>query len=128
MTSTPLDRTLTASLTVAPAVYLIADLLYALRGWNDPSAAVVHVLGAVGYTIVLMRLVTFGTGVLSAVLLVAGAFGAAGNVAYGFNTIHVSLGDEPSVWVPSHASPNPAAMSHRRSRYHRMPRPVHVCR
>lgn len=93
MTSTPLDRTLTASLTVAPAVYLIADLLYATRGWNDPSAAVVHILGAVGYTVVLMRLVTLGTGVLASVLLVAGAFGAAGNVAYGFNSIHVSLGD-----------------------------------
>ncbi|WP_433833225.1 hypothetical protein ACQP2E_18280 [Actinoplanes sp. CA-015351] len=93
MTSTPLDRTLTASLTVAPAVYLIADLLYATRGWDDPTAAVVHVLGAVGYTLVLVRLVTLGNGILAAVLLVIGAFGAAGNVAYGFNTIHVSLGD-----------------------------------
>ncbi|GIF20459.1 hypothetical protein Ate02nite_31890 [Paractinoplanes tereljensis] len=93
MTSTPLDRLLTGSLFVAPAVYLTADLLYATRGWDDPTAAVVHVLGAVGYTIVLVRLVTLGDGVLAAVLLVVGAFGAAGDVAYGFNTIHVSLGD-----------------------------------
>ncbi|GIM98127.1 hypothetical protein [Paractinoplanes toevensis] len=93
MTSTPLDRLLTGSLLVAPAVYLIADLLYATRGWDDPAAAVVHVLGAVGYTIVLVRLVTLGDGALAAVLLVIGALGAAGNVAYGFNTIHVSLGD-----------------------------------
>ncbi|MEV6633257.1 hypothetical protein AB0M54_21165 [Actinoplanes sp. NPDC051470] len=93
MTSTPLERVLTASLVVAPAVYLIADLLYATRGWDDPTAGVVHVLGAVGYLLVMVRLATLGHGVLAAVLLVAGAFGAAGDVAYGFNTIHVSLGD-----------------------------------
>ncbi|WP_327001111.1 hypothetical protein OHA72_39110 [Dactylosporangium sp. NBC_01737] len=91
--SSPLGRLLTASLVVAPAVYLVADVLYATRGWDDPTAAVVHVLGAVGYTLVLVRLVTLGDGVLAAVLLVVGAFGAAGDVAYGFNTIHVSLGD-----------------------------------
>src|SRR3954465_12077169 len=93
MTSTPLDRLLTGSLLVAPAVYLIANLLYATRGWDDPTAAVVHVLGAVGYTIVMVRLVPLGNGALAAVLLVVGALGAAGDVAYGFNTIHVSLGD-----------------------------------
>ncbi|MFB9451255.1 hypothetical protein Dvina_37480 [Dactylosporangium vinaceum] len=93
MTSTPLERLLTGSLVVAPAVYLIADLLYATRGWDDPTAAVVHVLAAVGYTLVMIRLVTIGNGVLAALLLVVGAFGAAGDVAYGFNTIHVSLGD-----------------------------------
>ncbi|WP_433796722.1 hypothetical protein [Actinoplanes sp. CA-252034] len=93
MTSTPLQRVLTGSLLVAPAVYLIADLLYATRGWDDPVAAVVHVLGAVGYTVVMFRLATLGEGLLAAVLLVVGVFGAAGDVAYGFNTIHVSLGD-----------------------------------
>jgi hypothetical protein len=93
MTSTPLGRLLTASLVIAPAIYLIADLLYATRGWDDPTAAVIHVLGAVGYTLVTVRLVTLGNGTLAAVLLVVGAFGAAGDVAYGFNTIHVSLGD-----------------------------------
>ncbi|WP_432824441.1 hypothetical protein [Dactylosporangium sp. CA-092794] len=93
MTSTPLQRLLTGSLVVVPAVYLIADLLYATRGWDDPTAAVVHVLAAIGYTIVLVRLVTLGTGILAALLLMVGAIGAAGDVAYGFNTIHVSLGD-----------------------------------
>ena len=93
MTSTPLKRVLTWSLVVAPAIYLIADLLYATRGWDDPTAAVVHVLGAIGYTLVMFRLVTWGNGVLAAALLVVGVFGAAGDVAYGFNTIHVSLGD-----------------------------------
>jgi hypothetical protein len=93
MTSTPLERLLTASLVVAPVIYLIADLLYATRGWDDPTAGVVHVLGAVGYTLVMVRLVTLGNRSLAAVLLLIGAFGAAGDVAYGFNTIHVSLGD-----------------------------------
>jgi hypothetical protein len=93
MTSTPSERLLTASLVVAPAIYLIADLLYATRGWDDPTAGAVHVLAAVGYTLVMFRLVTLGNGTLAAVLLVVGALGAAGDVAYGFNTIHVSLGD-----------------------------------
>ena len=93
MTSTPLERLLTGSLVVAPAIYLIADLLYATRGWDDPTAAVVHVLAAVGYSLVMVRLVTLGNGTLAAVLLVVGTLGAAGDVAYGFNTIHVSLGD-----------------------------------
>jgi hypothetical protein len=89
----PVDRVLTACLVIAPVIYLIADLLYATRGWDDPTAAVFHVLGAIGYTLVLLRLVTWGEGAPAAVLLVVGVLGAAGNVAYGFNTIHVSLGD-----------------------------------
>lgn len=93
MTFTPLERLLTASLVVAPVIYLVADLLYATRGWDDPTAGVVHVLGAVGYILVMVRLVTLGDRSLAAVLLLVGALGAAGDVAYGFNTIHVSLGD-----------------------------------
>ncbi|GAA2656114.1 hypothetical protein [Paractinoplanes durhamensis] len=92
MTS-PLDRVLTASLIAGPAIYLIADILYAVNGWADPTAAVFHILGAIGYTIVLVRLLTFADGYWAAALLIVGALGAAGNVAYGFNTIHVSLGD-----------------------------------
>jgi hypothetical protein len=93
MFSTPLGRLLTSSLLFAPVIYLIADLLYATRGWDDPAAAVVHILGAVGYTLVMVRLVSLGNGGLAAALLIVGAFGAAGDVAYGFNTVHVSLGD-----------------------------------
>jgi hypothetical protein len=89
----PIDRLLTASLIVSPLVLLIADVLYALRGWSDPTAAVVHVLGGIAYTFVLLRLTTWGNGALAATLLVVGAVGVAGAVAYGFNTIHVSLGD-----------------------------------
>src|SRR5690349_2923860 len=90
---TPIDRLLTALLLVGPVLYLVADALYATRGWDDPAAGVVHVLGAAGYAFVLLRLVTWSDGMPAAVLLVVGVLGVAGNVAYGFNTIHVSLGD-----------------------------------
>jgi hypothetical protein len=91
--STPVDRILTASLIVGPLLYLIADSVYAARGWADPVAAVLHVLASIAYTFVLLWVVRRGTGRLAAVLLVVGAAGVAGSVAYGFNTIHVSLGD-----------------------------------
>ncbi|MEU8233476.1 hypothetical protein AB0C12_28175 [Actinoplanes sp. NPDC048967] len=90
---TPIDRLLTAMLLIGPVLYLVADALYATRGWDDPAAGVVHVLGAAGYAFVLLRLVTWSDGMPAAVLLVVGVLGVAGNVAYGFDTIHVSLGD-----------------------------------
>jgi len=37
---------LTASLIVAPVIYLAADSMYAARGWDDPTAGVIHLLGA----------------------------------------------------------------------------------
>src|SRR5689334_685464 len=89
----PVDRVLTASLIVGPVLYLIADSLYAARGWTDPAAAVFHVLASIAYTFVMLWVVRHSTGYLAAALLVVGAVGVAGSVAYGFNTIHVSLGD-----------------------------------
>ena len=89
----PTDRLLTGSLLVAPLIYLAADLLYALRGWDDPAAGVLHVLGATGYVLVLFHAVGRARGAFAAVLLVVGALGAAGNIGYGFNTLHVALGD-----------------------------------
>ncbi|GAA0252591.1 hypothetical protein [Cryptosporangium japonicum] len=91
MTST--DRLLTGSLLVAPPVYLAADLLYALRGWDDPAAGVLHVLGATGYVLVLFRAAATRRGAFAVALLVVGVLGAAGNIGYGFNTLHVALGD-----------------------------------
>lgn len=89
-----IDRTLTASLVVAPVLLLISDVLYALRGWeSDGLGAVFHVLGALAFTLVVVRVVTWTTDRLGAVLLVVGAVGVAGNVAYGFDSIHVALGD-----------------------------------
>ncbi|MEX5708943.1 hypothetical protein AB1484_11705 [Parafrankia sp. FMc6] len=88
------DRLLTASLVVAPVLYLVANILYALRGWESDSAGgVFHVLGATAYTLVLVRVATWTSGTLTAVLLAVGSIGIAGNVAYGFDTIHVALGD-----------------------------------
>lgn len=89
----PTDRLLHASLLAAPLLYLAADSLYALRGWDDPAAGVLHVLAATGYVLVLLRAVEWNRGVLAAVLLGVGVLGAAGNIGYGFNTLHVALGD-----------------------------------
>lgn len=89
---TPTDLLLTGSLVVAPPLYLMVDLLYATRGWDDGDAGGVHVLGALAYAFVLVRLASRSRGWLAAALLFVGLVGAAGNVAYGFNTIHVSLG------------------------------------
>ena len=90
----PVDRLLSTSLIVAPLLYLLADTLYALNGWDDATAGVVHVLAAAAYAFVLLRVVTWGgaDGLALAALLV-GVAGLAGNVGYGFNTIHASLGD-----------------------------------
>lgn len=88
------DRLLTASLVLAPALYLVADVLYAARGWeSDPVGGVFHVLGALAYTLVVVRVATWTTDGLGAALLVVGSIGVAGNVAYGFDSIHVALGD-----------------------------------
>jgi hypothetical protein len=90
---TPVDRVLNASLFVAPVLYLLADTVYAIRGWADPGAAVLHVLASIAYTFLLLWVVQRSTGYLAAVLLVVGAAGVAGSVAYGFNTIHIAIGD-----------------------------------
>ncbi|WP_433059110.1 hypothetical protein [Dactylosporangium sp. CS-033363] len=90
---TPTDRVLNASLYFAPVLYLLADVLYALNGWSDPTAGAVHVLAATAYGFLLVRALAWTGGVTGAVLLVVGMLGLAGNVGYGFNTIHVSLGD-----------------------------------
>jgi len=89
---TPTDRLLTASLLLAPPIYLLADSLYASRGWDDPAAGGVHVIGALLYGFVLLRLTSWARGRLAAGMLFAAVAGTAGNVAYGFNTIQVSLG------------------------------------
>lgn len=89
---TPTDLLLTGSLLLAPLVYLLADSLYAARGWDDADAGGVHVIGALAYGFVLLRLASWARGWLAAGMLVAAVIGTAGNVAHGFNTIHVSLG------------------------------------
>lgn len=94
-TTTPTERLLTGSLLVAPIVYLAADATYAASGWDSPTAGVVHVIGAIAYGVVVLRVASWlpPTSRLAAAILLTGLIGLAGNVAYGFDTIHVSLGD-----------------------------------
>ena len=97
--STLEQRLLTASLLVAPATYLAADTTYAARGWEDPTAGVLHVLGSIVYGLVFLRVAGWlaPEARLRAAIVVVGVAGMAGSVAYGFDTIHMSLGDTPLV-------------------------------
>lgn len=96
---TPTDRLLSGALIVAPLLFLTADSLYASRGWDDATAGVFHVLGAIGYGFVVLRLAAWLSphSRLAAALVLTGIVGVAGNVAYGFDAIHTSLGDTPLV-------------------------------
>jgi hypothetical protein len=95
ITLTPTDRLLTAALVVAPLTYLAADSTYAARGWDDATAGVIHVLGAIAYGFVVLRVALWLSpeSRIRAALILVGLVGMAGNVAYGFDTIHSSLGD-----------------------------------
>lgn len=95
LTSTPTERMLTAGLVIAPIGYLAADSTYAALGWDSPAGAVLHILSAIAYGFVILRVAAWlpERSVLAAVLIAVGLIGLAGNVAYGFETIHVSLGD-----------------------------------
>ena len=84
--TTPTERLLTAALLLAPLIYLAADSTYAARGWTDSTAGVLRVASW------LPREST-----LSAAVVLTGIIGLAGNVAYGFDTLHMSLGDTPLV-------------------------------
>ena len=106
ITGSPIDRVLTIALILAPAVGLLATVLYAARGWDDAIAGVVHVIAAILGALLVVRLVTYldRLPVLAAVALMVGLVGAAGNVAYGFNTIEVSLGNVDLVDQPGAAN------------------------
>jgi len=92
---TATERVLTAALVVAPLMYLAADSTYAARGWTDATAGVIHVLAAIAYGFVVLRIASWlpRESALAAAVIVTGLIGMAGNVAYGFDTIHMSLGD-----------------------------------
>ncbi len=102
----PTDRLLTGSLVVAPLIYLAADSTYAARGWDDPTAGVVHVLGAIAYGFVVLRVAGWlpRESRLAAAIVLTGLIGMAGDVAYGFETIHLSLGDTQLVDQPGAAN------------------------
>jgi hypothetical protein len=102
----PTQRLLTGALLVAPLIYLAADSTYAARGWDDATAGVIQVLGAIAYGFVLLRVTTWlsPNSKLAAAILLAGLIGLAGNVAYGFEAIHMSLGDTQLVHQPGAAN------------------------
>lgn len=93
--ATPTERLLTSSLLVAPVLYLAVDSMYAARGWNDATAGVLHVLGAIAYGFVVLRIASWlpRESKLAAAVLLTGLVGLVGNAAYGFEAIHQSLGD-----------------------------------
>lgn len=94
-TDTPTDHLLTAALVFAPVLYLAADATYATRGWDDATAGVLHVIGAIAYGFVVLRVASWlpARSRLAAAIILTGLVGMAGNVAYGFETIHMSFGD-----------------------------------
>ncbi|MEO6606760.1 MAG: hypothetical protein ABIN55_14245 [Aeromicrobium sp.] len=94
-TNKPTEQLLTASLIVAPLIYLAADSTYAAQGWDSGAAGVIHVIGAIAYGLVVLRVATWlpNTSTLKAAIVLTGVIGMAGNVAYGFEAIHMSLGD-----------------------------------
>jgi hypothetical protein len=93
--TTPTERLLTAALLVAPVAYLVADTTYAARGWDDGTAGVIHVLAAIAYGFVVLRVASWlpPESRLAAWILFTGIIGLVGNAAYGFEAIHMSLGD-----------------------------------
>jgi len=92
-TASPLDRLLTLSVPVSFALTLVSSVLYAVRGWDDPIAALLHVLGGAVGGVAIVRLATIlGAGWLPAIVLLLGELGCAGVIGYGFNTMAVGLG------------------------------------
>ena len=100
------QRLLTASLLVAPATYLAADTTYAARGWEDATAGVLHVLASIAYGFVFLCVAGWlaPASRLRAAIVVVGLVGMEGSVAYGFDTIHMSLGDTHLVDQPGAAN------------------------
>jgi len=105
-TTTPTDRLLTGALLVAPLLYLAADSTYAARGWDDAAGGVLHVLGATAYGFVVLRVASWlpRESRLAAAVLLTGIIGLVGNAAYGFEAIHLSLGDTQLVDQPGAAN------------------------
>jgi hypothetical protein len=93
--TTPTDRLLTSALLVGPLIYLAADTTYAARGWDSAAGGVLHILGAIAYGFVVLRVASWlpRESKLAAWILLTGLIGLVGNAAYGFEAIHMSLGD-----------------------------------
>lgn len=93
MDTQPVDRTLTASVVASLALTLVSSILYTVHGWNDPLAALFHIVGGAVGGLLVVRLASWLAGSrLAAPVLVVGMLGCAGVVGYGFNTVEVGLG------------------------------------
>lgn len=103
--SGPTEHLLTAALLFAPLLYLAADTTYAATAWHNPIAGVLHVIAATAYGFVVLRIASWlpRQSLLTLMITVTGVVGLAGNVAYGFDTIHMSLGDVALVHQPGAA-------------------------
>ena len=104
--ATPTGRLLVGSLAVAPLLFLAADTTYAVRGWDDATAGALHVLGAIGYGFVVLAVASWmpRSSRLAAAIVLTGVIGTCGNMAYGFDAIHLSLGDVSLVDQPGAAN------------------------
>ncbi|MCW2994939.1 MAG: hypothetical protein JWQ18_2434 [Conexibacter sp.] len=93
--TSPTTKVLTGSLFVAPLIYLAAESTYAASGWDDATAGAIHVIGAIAYGFVILAVAARlpSSSRLAAILLVLALIGMAGNVAYGFDSVHTSYGD-----------------------------------
>lgn len=91
----PTEHLLTAALLFGPLLSLAADTTYAATTWHNPVAGVLHVIAATAYGFVVLRIASWlpHQSRLTLLITVTGIIGLAGNVAYGFDTIHMSLGD-----------------------------------
>jgi hypothetical protein len=105
-TGAPTEVLLNGALLIAPLIYLAADATYAARGWDDATAGMLHVLGAIAYGLIILRVASWlpRDSWLAAIILLTGLIGLAGNAAYGFEAVHLSLGDVPLVDQPGAAN------------------------
>jgi hypothetical protein len=93
MNTQPVDRTVTTVVVASLALTLVSSVLYTLQGWDDPLAALLHILGGALGGVLVVRLASWSErSWLAAAVLVIGMLGAAGVVGYGFNTVEVGLG------------------------------------
>ena len=78
----------------------------AATSWHNPTAGVLHVIGATAYGLVALRVAAWlpRESLLAMMIIVTGVIGLAGNLAYGFDTIHMPLGDVALVHRPGAAN------------------------
>jgi len=93
ITASPSTRSLLSlSLIVAPLFFVVVDIMYASRGWDDGVAANLHIVGAIAYGLAALALVALSRDRWQTVLLLVAVVGMIGNAGVAVNTLHISLG------------------------------------